>query len=792
MRAIPAAVQTLLKSRCMIGEDAHNHEVTITGAPSGLGDPTWTTAKTFRGEDYVGYYGGGSFVKRGDDKILTTYMHGADVMLSYVDTEDDIFYENNQSATNEWVFATLSSAEVNRKSTLKKAPNGDLLLFVLDYGSPGVTNHTLKVYKSANGLGTDFSLLSTIYTYDTTGKSTFMGTPVLGHALNLDSGRMLLPWAGYAHYSSGLAKTISYSSYSDDNGATWTNGKFFEPTTTNTVLYSKSCRGFGVINGQIIGVRGYQYGTGSSWFRVSDDEGETWKQLELFSKSATGENVFSQICWGEADGYAYWLFNEGGSNDYLIYRHPDNVALSNSGQDPYDRESAWELITPSAIGDDGTEVLWTTDAGNLAFGGTSLYGGAGSISWIWGGLREAALLLRAKSIEVQSSPGAARGLSIVFDNKDGQYSPDIDGDWKEVMFPDVGIVVKQGYGLDLTTTFTGTVDDVIMRRNPYAEIQLNCRSGAMKKLLDQQVASGGVYSITYTDKTIEFIVDDLATKAGITSITTEATGLTLAEFIAEEETWADAIQRLADMVGFEWFCDELDAFYFVYATDRQPEAADEAVELNGTTAVDLVQYPVVTASIQVWSAAGKTGTEYTVDTDYVIVEGDSETAWTIARTAGGTIGDGATVYVSYVYAAYVFREGEDIISLDYTISGTKLSSKVLVRGASHTAETAYISTDYYNVPAGKVELVNAPEADTEAKCQTVADRVEYAMRAKARICQHEAIAVPWLQLGDCIQIIETTTGISEIYRIIGMTLNQRPEGFTMSLTTYHYGYSVAA
>jgi hypothetical protein len=183
------------------------------------------------------------------------------------------------------------------------------------------------------------------------------------------------------------------------------------------------------------------------------------------------------------------------------------------------------------------------------------------------------------------------------------------------------------------------------------------------------------------------------------------------------------------------------------------------------------------------------------------VEGTSATEWTIARVAGGSIPDGGTVFVTFVYAAWVFREGEDIISLDYTISGRNLVSKIYVHGMDTggteiEATADYTSKTYYNVLAQKVEKMDAPDADTTAKAQKVADRQELLVRARPRICQHNAIAVPWLQIGDTIMIVESSTGISEAYRIISMTLTQEAtEGgqtSTMQITTYHYGYSVAA
>lgn len=60
MRTIPAAVETLLKSRAQAGANAHNHLITISGAPIGasLLDPTsWTTWRTYVGDSPTRMYG---------------------------------------------------------------------------------------------------------------------------------------------------------------------------------------------------------------------------------------------------------------------------------------------------------------------------------------------------------------------------------------------------------------------------------------------------------------------------------------------------------------------------------------------------------------------------------------------------------------------------------------------------------------------------------------------------------------------------------------------------------------
>jgi hypothetical protein len=69
----------------------------------------------------------------------------------------------------------------------------------------------------------------------------------------------------------------------------------------------------------------------------------------------------------------------------------------------------------------------------------------------------------------------------------------------------------------------------------------------------------------------------------------------------------------------------------------------EHVQLNGTTAVALVNGPVQSVVVTSNSLGSTPTTPYIDTTDYVV----DETAGTIARTGGGAIGDGDTVKVTY-------------------------------------------------------------------------------------------------------------------------------------------------
>ena len=311
-------------------------------------------------------------------------------------------------------------------------------------------------------------------------------------------------------------------------------------------------------------------------------------------------------------------------------------------------------------------------------------------------------------------------------------------------------------------------------------------------MTDNVIAANSIVSVEPYTATIETIVKDLCVRAGFAAanITIEPT-YQLLDTTFERMSYGDAIEQMCTLSGFEFIIDEDDKPIFRYPTDRQPEATDEVVVLTGTTAVSLAKYPIVTASILVYSGLLKTGTLYSSSTDYTIVAGTSSTAWTIARTAGSTIPSGDTVYVTYVYAAWVFKEGEDIFKLNLKISQRDLYGKIIVEGddCSGSYTTTSPRWDTSTIPADKVLFVLDENLDTDAKCQAIADRLATDMLAHYVECEWAAVAIPWLQVGDCVQIIESSSTISEIYRITNIDYDFDSEGFIMTFKAYHYGYT---
>ena len=210
--------------------------------------------------------------------------------------------------------------------------------------------------------------------------------------------------------------------------------------------------------------------------------------------------------------------------------------------------------------------------------------------------------------------------------KVGYYSPESDNSGHpNLIKPGCEVTITIGYGTSSVRVFTGEVDDVdVLDDAGDCTIDVDCRdNGAW--INDKRVMDGSNYYVQYTEKTIEFIVNDLLTKAGFTSIVTESTGITVSKLF-ERVTYSEAIEWCLTVSGFELIIDDYGGASFRLPNDRQPVEERDDVTLS-TSPTELEFFPVVTASIIVMNRE-KT-ILYTPNVDYVIAEGDDETPWTL-------------------------------------------------------------------------------------------------------------------------------------------------------------------
>ncbi len=404
--------------------------------------------------------------------------------------------------------------------------------------------------------------------------------------------------------------------------------------------------------------------------------------------------------------------------------------------------------------------------------------------------REAAALAQSCSLQWPNvNPG---------DHTDvGYYSPDRSAPdftptmWQGVVMPGAEFTVDMGYGSRLVRSFTGCVDDVRLHSDPDDyHIALEARDMGWR-LVDLSVDDGSkTYRVTYTAQPVEAIVHDLLEKAGWTpaDIITEPTGI-IVSISFDGVTYADAVERLSELTGFELTVDEYGKAYWLYPTDRQPVAPGEAVTLWGATPAVLQNKPVVASSELVTDVTGTV--TYARGTDYAIMYKQG----TIQRVAGGSIPSGETVSVNYVYAAWSFCEGQDIFRLDYTISRRNVYGTIRVQGAEvdpqqhHSGAFTFHGSSAYGIPETKVLFTNVHELDSDASCQAAANQMGNDMVRKVRQVLFAAVAMPWIQIGDCVQVVETASTISEIYRLTDLEFELSNDGFIMTGTAYHYGYA---
>ena len=316
-------------------------------------------------------------------------------------------------------------------------------------------------------------------------------------------------------------------------------------------------------------------------------------------------------------------------------------------------------------------------------------------------------------------------------------------------------------------------------------------AGTMFGMTEDVAAAQSIESVEAYTAAIEMIVKDLLVRAGFAAadVTIEPTYMLL-DPTFERMSYGDAIEEMCTLSGFELVIDEYGKPEFRFPSDRQPETYDQAW-LTGTTWVYLSTFPIVTATIVVSSEEEKAGIIYTVDVDYKVEAGTVSTPWRIRRLVGGSIGSGQWVYVTYVYAAWIFTEGQDIFRLDLSISRQDLYGKIVVEGdtCSGLYETATPRWDGSTVTTDRVMFVLDENLDTDEKCQKVANRLGGEMLARVIGCEFAAVAIPWLQVGDCVQIIESSSTISEIYRITSMDFDFSPMNHIMTFKAYHYGYA---
>lgn len=436
------------------------------------------------------------------------------------------------------------------------------------------------------------------------------------------------------------------------------------------------------------------------------------------------------------------------------------------------------------------------------------------------------LTVRPERVRISKDKGAVAQRAQVswpngnpYDPRDlpGYYSPDRGIDrpetlngWKDVVVPGADITIEMGYGEDRSLAFAGQVDEVSIdveggdSRADYS-ISIDCRDHGWR-LLDQTVVNDqGEYYLAYEDpEGIEasLTARDLLIRAGFApdKVFTEPTGIVVQCKVFERQSYADALEWLSNVTGYELLLYDDGSAYWRYPSDRQPAEWRQPLRLEGTDWVTLGHAPIVAGSMVLEDPTetdeGGTPVCYTEGVDYEV----DLAAGAVRRLDGGSIPDGGQVLASYVYAAWTFREGEDLFRIGYKLTRRDQYARIRVAGEATDPDDPTQKFPVYGtwthpaaaangLPPAKVQFVEIRELDSAEKCQAAANQLGHDMLPHAREVRFAAVAVPWLQPGDCIQIVESSTTISEVYRISELEIEYGPDGAIMYGVAHHYGYA---
>jgi hypothetical protein len=714
MFTIPAEIQTLLKEMQMTGENRPTAELLITGAPNtNVTDPTaWTTWRKFIGDSPVRAYG--NMVETEDGRAAISYVESNAVYVATASSVAEILA--GTTSFGDGIKVKDCNADDNVQTSLSLIGSQLRLAItnwewiVIDEEPEAILQ--VEYWCDTNGTGISFSYVSMIATDLSSGSNWNIEKPTVGKQLSPITELTTNVWVIMCtHYDYIYSRDTCC--YTEDGGATWSHG---------AVTHASLSSVYTGVSASILKLSESSFVVG--WASSSDSE-----MLEYFSNNGAG---MSDVSWGED-----WVAAIGnkprsvcfctiGMATYMARPHSSSVDIYKLLADIPTIDNItdyedWELITTIVMDGSDTGLLFYVAKSALILQHTAL--DATRISGA--GTELSQVPIPIKSIAIDRSKGGASQAVVVIDNTLGMYAPDSIGDWAHVIWFNKEIQIKMGYGAERQLVFTGLIDDIYMSTYP-AELTIKARDYS-KLALDQMpqddfyegYAGEPRYAFAYYNKTPEYIFGDMATQAGwgIGTVHVEVTGVTLAQFDTGHEKIADCFQRLCELVGWEWFTDEIGDVYFRPA--RDPSAV----------------------------------------------------------------------------SVYSFTEGVDIFSLNYRLCDEELYRTIVVwtsaeDGSAIKASGTWPAADYNNVLPKKTMIVNAGDIVTdEAGCLAMVNAISNGITPKVREVNFVAVGNPYLQIGDLIRVTETTTCISEYYRITEISHQMNSTGspiFGTGLKCYHF------
>jgi len=552
MRPISETTLAILKSQNLIGQNKFSHSLRLEGVDfySAI-----TEIKTNTIHDNADF---GDYCIRADGQVLFAYSVGTGIYLKIIQSENEML-STSKTGTGGTLFYTLARVSFPAFSLLK-LKNGKLLLIIADVGS--YTNnipYSTKAYISENGLGTDFTLKSTIYSQARySSEETFAFHGVTKPYQMADGSIIIGAREKYVDYFDRAA-VVAYKS--TDNGATWVR-KTFVDAYRNTIL--GSCFGSG---NNVFIISRHDYSGYHTHVEVSTDGGENWSHnTSNFANlpfDGYGEHIIIDFAVDIAGSF-FMVKSVGNNPDTLsLYKAKTTANMSYNLLNTW---TNWELIQAN--------IGWYV-SNPLRFSVSD----KGIIHIMQGymqvaDVRDIGLIrdeysapLQASSISISKGKGGANTATIQASNKDGILNPkNPDNPLFGILGTNKQIIIKQGYGTELIETFTGMIDDFDMSTWPQTT-GISLRDN-LKKALDQTVTYGSQHTIEFVSQPIENIIGYLCYLADIEVDIIEPTGLSVA-IAFSWCSYADAFQQLGDLASFEWGCDSYGKFYF--RRDYQPD-----------------------------------------------------------------------------------------------------------------------------------------------------------------------------------------------------------------------------
>lgn len=800
---VPKRVYELLQKKSMIGPDKPMHEILVVdGTDRSVFDPNDQAvgsdpkSTSYRPLKAIQGYGASSnnrisnWVRANNGKHFCAWTENIGgvnrVVIGYTSKENNYFLYNypcEDILITDIAASMLSAGQVS----LFKRTDGKVLMFVLDNNNPDMSAPTPRVgakvdcYISNNGNGTDFAFHSNVYTNyhnDPRGYQQLLNSAPISMAIQTKTGRLVITFIA-AYYVNWIWSSLNsmFIYTSDDEGVSWTR-RLLTWTYNHTYRVGQPVElpdGTLFVERQDSTALNYVYrslNNATNWVNVTPENSQQFRfNFSDYNKGASWPGaLFSGSFFYDARTDTAYRVVPGAYNGCGVY------ALYNPTNENFLDKTAWRFIMYIHSNTFHSPKIWETPGRKLAISWSDLH----TRTILIGFSPPVPLSLIAKQIMISHNKGMASNLTVSFDNKDGVLSPDKEGPFNKVFWPNNLISIRQGYGENLVDTFAGIIDNPSVRSFPQ-ELVIGARD-QLKKALDQTITSAnGKHVIRFDNVLVEDIFTTLALLAGLDLRTIEPTGMKMSHTFSWE-SYMDAFSLLCDVANFVVNDTEEGKINFKYNTIRQPTHT-QALDLTGEEWHEPDESPGVIDSEIVTDETGTIkyvkGTHY--DFEYNPVQ--------IKRL---NLPDGHSVLVDYIYAAHVFREGVDIIRVGLDISDTGLYRTIIVHGQDSDnnvieATKDYVDAELYNLPKDKILKIDAHEADTLAKCQAIADRAEYNIRSKARTIQFAAIAVPGLKVGDCVQVIESSGNISEAFVILDMATNMSDVGYTMDIRAFQMG-----